>query len=390
MNGQMFRSIRMAGARRNAVAAAMFPLLLCAGRGQSQSPPPHYRVVEFTTFLGRHHDENVTASMNRRGQVAGCLEYMDQKTARLMDRALLWRDGKVTWLSPPPGFLHGIALAQNESGLVVGQVRNDGSAGGGKKAACEWAGGKPRLLPTPHPGDSIAMAVSARGDVVGGYSASSPRGQADHACLWKHGGGFLDLGPVSGLPAGRRGTGWVATNINDQGQVWGHVVGANYNQAGPTQVFWERGGARPSTPQDGRRIFEITNRRGQVLRGSTLLSGGRAIPLLWQGRDAYGSDLNDLGDVVGGMPAVKLNLSPMIQRSNYDSHAYLYRAGRMYDLNGLVVQRAGEVLTEAVNIDNAGRILVWGRNRLVLLLPDRAGLRRMGGPKKGPASGTLP
>ncbi len=398
MSGQIFTSFHPgsharrsvpASAWRTATAVALlFPFLLCVSRGQSQAPP-HYKEVEFTTFLGQHRDEDITDSMNRRGQIAGRLEYIDQKTARLVDRAFLWRDGRVTWLSPPPGFLYSTALAQNESGLVVGQV-SGGPATSGKKAACEWVGGRPRLLPTRHPGDSIAEAVNARGDMVGSYRVSSSHSQSDHACLWKHGGGFLDLGPVSGLPMGRRGTGWFAKNINDHGQVWGYVVGAVTNQSGPTPVFWEKGRARPATPQDGRRIFEITNRWGQVLRGSTLVSGGRAIPLLWQGRAAHGSALNDSGDVVGGMPAVKLNLPPWAQRSDYDNHAFLYREGRMYDLNGLVVKRAGEVLTEAIGTDDAGRILVWGRNRLILLFPDQAGLGRMRGPKKGSASGTLP
>ena len=172
-----------------------------------------------------------------------------------------------------------------------------------------------------------------------------------------------------GLLARKLGTGWVATAINHQGQVWGRVVGGNEGQAGPTRVFWEKGRAWRATPQDERRLSEVTNRRGQVLRGSMLVSGGRATPLLWKGRAAHGSDLNDLGDVVGGMPAVKLKLSPWVQRSDFDDHAFLYRAGQMYDLNALVPLGAGEVLTEAVNIDDAGRILVWGRNRPLLLLP---------------------
>jgi len=376
-------------ARCGAIAAALLtPFLLAATRGQSSLPPTHYSLVDFSLLLGSHHDGSVSiASMNRSGQVAGYLEYADAKTTQGADRAFVWRDGRVTWLPPLPGFSHSAALAQNQEGVVVGKVRSDWRVGqvpsrwrmarvGGRSEdagsgtrACEWVNGRPRLLGTGHSGNSVAMAINARGDVVGGYSTPSSHGHDDHACLWRYGGGFLDLGPVVGLPARERGTGWVATSINSQGEVWGRVTGANVGQAGPTRVFWKKGRARPATPQDEQRMAEVRNRRGQVLRGSELVSGGQATPLLWKGRAAFGSDLNDLGDVVGGMPAIKLNLGPFVQRSDYDSHAFLYRAGRMYDLNDLVSQGAGEVLTQAVNIDDAGRILVWGRNRPLLLFP---------------------
>ena len=299
----------------------------------------------------------------------GYLEYLDPTTTHLTDRAFVWRAGTITWLPLLLGYSHSVAQAQNQSGWVVGQVRRNSQSMGNGAAACEWVHDRPHLLKTGYPGGSVAMAINACGDIVGGCTVQTAQGHVDHACLWKHGGGFLDLGPVVGLPARKRGTGWVATNINDQGLISGRVLGAVTNQAGPTRVFWEKGHARCETPQDDQRITKVTNRRGQILRGSTLVAGGKAVPLLWKGRAAYGSDINDFGDIVGGMPAVKLNLPPWVQHSDYDSHAFLYRAGRMYDLNALVPSRTGEVLTDSLNIDNAGRILVLGRNKLLLLVP---------------------
>jgi probable HAF family extracellular repeat protein len=360
---------------RTITLALLVSLLASATQGQTLPPPTRYKVVDLSTLIGFHRDGTIPdISLNRQGQVMGQLEYNDPKTTPPADRSFVWRDGKITWLPPLLGYSDSVAHAQNQSGWIVGQVRrnsqsiNSQNIGNGA-AACEWVHGKPHLLKTGHPGTSVAMAINARGDVVGGYTVQTAQSHADHACLWKHGGGFLDLGPVAGLPARKRGTGWVATNINDNGQILGYVLGAVTNQAGPTWVFWEKGHARRETPQDNQRMTGVTNRRGQRLRGSTLVSGGKATSLLWKGKAAYGSDLNDFGDVVGGLPADKLKLSPWAQRSDYDYHAFLYRAGRMYDLNDLVPSRTGEVLTDALNIDNAGRILVRDSHKPLLLVP---------------------
>lgn len=368
-------------ARWGAIAAALLgPSLLAAAGGQSPPPPPRYVLFDFNTLLGAHRDGSVSiASMNKSGQIAGHLDWTDPEATQGNERAFVWRDGKVAWLPPLPGFSQSAALAQNQNGLVVGQVQSDRHA----TRACEWVNDRPRPLVTGHPGDSVAMAINARGDVVGGYSSPAAHGHEDRACLWRHGGGFLDLGPVVGLSTRRRGTGWIATSINERGEIWGRVTGdKEATQAGPTRVFWKAGHARPAEPQDGRPESEVRNHRGQVLRGSALVSGGKAAPLLWKGRPARGSDLNDRGDVVGGMDAVKLGLSPMAQRYGYDTHAFLYRAGRMYDLNDLIKQGTGEVLTDAVNIDGAGRILVWGRNRPLLLLPRHEQDKRVGTGKR--------
>lgn len=165
--------------------------------------------------------------------------------------------------------------------------------------------------------------------------------------------------------------------INDQGQVLGEVIGSGEGQAGPVLVFWEKGHARVATAQDSHSMLQlmlqVKNAHGQMLRGAELVSEGKAVPLRWSGRAAHGWDLNDAGQVVGGMPAVKLNLSLRAQRSSFDDHAFLWEAGQMQDLNGMIPPTAGLVLNEALNIDNQGRILVWASRRMtdgpLLLVP---------------------
>lgn len=120
-------------------------------------------------------------------------------------------------------------------------------------------------------------------------------------------------------------------------------------------------------------MFQVKNGHGLMLRGAELVSQGKVVPLRWLGRMAHGLDLNDAGQVVGGMPTVKLNLPSSAQRPPYDDHAFLWEAGQMHDLNEVIPPTVGLILNEAMNIDNQGRILVWAGRRMadgpLLLVP---------------------
>ena len=369
------------------VAALAFPLPPV----HSQTPAPfqtpihipRYSLVNLTAIGGPHPYGRVSvASLNKSGQIAGYFNDINAKTSLLTSQAFVWKDGKTTLLPPPQGFAYSTAEAQNDAGLVVGQAHNDLTEvkvggkmvqKGGDSCACVWESGVPRRLTTGRPGDSGATAINGQGDVVGDYIVHVGSRYTEHACLWKRGGGFLDLGPTPPSSGKKPSLGWGAVSINDQDQVLGQMAGGGEGQAGPTLVFWEKGRARLATAQDRRLFRQVRNGRGQVLRGDELLSQGVVIPLRWLGRSAQGLDLNDAGQVVGAMPAVKLKLPPQAQRSAYDYHAFLWQGGQMLDLNGLIPPSAGLVLETAMNIDDQGRILVWASRRMadgpLLLVP---------------------
>ena len=69
----------------------------------------------------------------------------------------------------------------------------------------------------------------------------------------------------------------------------------------------------------------------------------------------------------------------MFQEGAVASHAFVYSAGRMQDLNALIPAHSGWVLTEATSINDAGRIvgegLPNGVERTFLLTPNSSLVR---------------
>src|SRR5436190_4317808 len=69
----------------------------------------------------------------------------------------------------------------------------------------------------------------------------------------------------------------------------------------------------------------------------------------WGNAASHAWAINNAGQVVGsGLPS----------DSNYQ--AFLYSGGKTFDLNSLILQNIGWTLVNAVNIDDAGRILAVG------------------------------
>jgi probable HAF family extracellular repeat protein len=127
------------------------------------------------------------------------------------------------------------------------------------------------------------------------------------------------------------------------------------------------------------------NVRGEVVGFSIPASDtGGGLPTLhafvwWEGsmRDlgtlggafSEAMDINDQGDIVGW----SFTAAPL---ENWPDRAVLWHGDEAFDLNDLVPDRAGCVLTRATAIDNAGAILANARcdykQRVVLLTPVRA------------------
>jgi probable HAF family extracellular repeat protein len=209
--------------------------------------------------------------------------------------------------------------AINNAGQVVG-VSTSGSTGcpATIHAFMAGAGSAPTDLGTiprrPCPWTSIATAINEDGDAVG--YGSYDRYQPSHAVLFR-GGLAHDLG--TGLGSGAASS---ATGINDAGQIVGSrsVPGRVPERA----AVWQNG----------------------TIRGLQDLGG---VPFGPYGTVSRATAVNNAGDVVGFALA----------ENRYYDHAVVWRAGRIQDLGA---QLGGQVTTRAVDINDAGQILIARAN----------------------------
>jgi probable HAF family extracellular repeat protein len=204
-------------------------------------------------------------------------------------------------LAPLAGDKSSVAFAVNNLDIAVGYS----SGAGGQRAVMWTASGTPTALPGAT-GLSRATAINQRGDIAG---TSGPTG-APRAVLWRAGQGFGVLPLPAGQVAGE------AYAINARGDAAGY-------SAGPTHL--RRATLWPST--------------GGVMDLGLLPGGTHSL--------AYGA--NDAGTVVG------------TSGSSAGDRAFIWtQAQGLQDLNALIPQPAGFVLTSAMGINAQGMILAIG------------------------------
>lgn len=300
------------------------------------------------------------------------------------------------------------AMAVNDHGQV---------AGSGALAAYRWADGEFTDLGavTPDPASCFtkltrAYAINANGTIAGTLACQARDGSRSgpHLVVWKEGRATLfDFGAsdLSEMNAHGQIVGTLGSSVT-QGFVWdrGHVTtlgegtfAYGINDAGAivgvTQTerrqradgTWGRD-TRATLWRDATRLDLGTlgghssraisiNNRGQVAGVSEVASGERHA-FLWEngkmrdlglldGLEIWTAHINDLGQVVGN--AARLS----------DQRVFLWQSGRMYDLETLLSSPDWDLLS-AVDISDAGHILVTARNRIdgrwsgALLVPDTA------------------
>jgi probable HAF family extracellular repeat protein len=244
-------------------------------------------------------------------------------------RAALWRNGSIIGLTPelPPYEGTSFASAINDHGHIVGAIDDDSS---GFYDGILWANGSRTALGGLGGAHTRPSDINNAGQVVGTSNTSVELGQP-HAFLWQN-GVMTDLGL---LDAADEDSGANAINAN------GVIVGTAGRLDDDTGV----------------------NYRAFVYENGSM----RAIPV--PSHEAYGTDINDAGVVVGIMRTSGA-ASPY--------HGWIYVNGVVTNLNSLIPSGSGLHVAYANAINNNGEIAgvafdAQGRAHGVLLRPGDPG-----------------
>jgi probable HAF family extracellular repeat protein len=321
---------------------------------QAADAPGPYVLTDLGTLGGlsaQAHD------INEAGEIVG-----GSTTAALRSHAFLWREGVMTDLGTIGGN-HSEAAALSDTGHIVGRSQNSLT----KYHATLWASGTTTDL-TPTSDYAVGYGVNDSGQVVG--SIDNWKG-----FVW-HNGVRTDLGDLGGGCSH-------ANDIND----FGHIVGASCTTQVnmPHATLWQNGaiidlGRAPGMEDSG---AVSINRAGQIVGSSGLMDpdtyeitsraflyeNGTMQVLPVPSTEAYASDINDSGVVVGTMRAAG---------GTSKWHAYIYVDGVATNLNSLIPPGSGLHLGFGTAINNAGQIVgtafdAQGRNHAYLLTPVTAG-----------------
>ena len=319
-------------------------------------------------------------------------------------RTFLWSDGVQTVIGPLPGgenVTGGRAL--NESGDVAGFSHTCSPSCGGH--AFLWSKGRLVDIGTLGFAQSAAWALNGAADVVGvAFNGHAPVGVTARRAFLHSGGTTTDLGTLPG------GTEAAAYAINDSRQIVG--VASTTGLGGETlwhAVMWHNGAIIDMHTTGRDSLATKVNAAGQAIGALwTLDDQGISITAFrysngtmtnlgdFGGAGSTAHDINEAGHVVGmanspfgqshkaflytggdlinlgtlgGRPdeaseARAINASGQIVGSSDDinssRHAFLYTEGTMLDLNTLIPPGTGWVLSEALDINDAGQIVGWG------------------------------
>lgn len=232
-------------------------------------------------------------AINSAGVVAGM-----SQSAEARFTAVIWTDGKIASLGYLPGGRFTYAYGINDAGEVVGFGAT--TAGGFTNRAFHWKAGKMTELPTLGGRQSIAQAINNRSVVVGYAEGTN---NLSRPVKWIDG----KVEALSDHPG-------MAYAINNAGQIAGQCKGLDAKQ-----------------PE---RYEAVVWRDGAQVRLGTL-----------GGANSEAIGINEAGEVVGTADS-----------ADGAARAFLWREGRMIDLNTLLPTGTNCVLDKANDINNRGQI----------------------------------
>jgi probable HAF family extracellular repeat protein len=272
------------------------------------------------------------------GQVIGSIHDSDQW------RAATWQNGTLT--SFPGNIVQYSGISSN--GMLTGSYSPPEIFE--PEHAFIYANGNLQDIGTLNGYDTRAYAINASGQVAGDAMAPGYY----RAFLYSN-GRMTDLGTFGGAYAS-------ASAINDAGVVVGAATYADTDNAnGATHAFIYCNGVLTDlgSVTGGDSWAEAVNASGDVVGESWetdpslpahafLYSRGVMADLgTLGGIGASAYDINASGDIVGGAATLD------------DYHAFIYRNGRMLDLNDMITGMDGYTVSTARSINDAGQILAW-------------------------------
>jgi len=302
-----------------------------------------YRVTDLGALSG---GESHGAAINNAGQTVGSSLVLGGAS-----RAFLQSGGLPVDLGAPLGGIESRADGLNNTGLIAGTTYT----GTGARATL-WTLGVASDLGTLGGSDAWALSVNDAGQVVGGAATAAGR---LHAFLSSN-GTMADIGALPG------GTWSSAYGINASGT----IAGTSETAAGSLHAFvWS----------DGRGLADLGTLGGRYSYGAALNAAGQVVGHAQVGSGYFHAfiwdpktGMRDLG-TLGGMSsfAYSINDSGCIVGTSWvngseDTHAFLYQGGVMLDLNNLLDNPAGWLLTDAAGLNASGQIVGTGlRNGVV-------------------------
>jgi probable HAF family extracellular repeat protein len=301
-----------------------------------------YRVTDLGTVSGM--DYSVARAVNSAHQVTGA----SGKSNANLAGVFLYSNGAMTNLGTLGGST-GVGNGINASGQVAGYSQN----AQGTYRAFLSNGGTLTDIGDLGGGSAVAYAINDLGQVVGSAVTS---GHANHPFLYSN-GQMIDLGTL-GSPDGN--SWWnSAQGINNKGAVTGTSYDADGNFFG---FVWSNGTMTKLGTLGGpwSQGYAINN-KGKIT-GLAYTADGNAHAFI---RNLRGT-MKDLGTFAGKFSTVwglGINDSGVVvgQSTFQDTyHAFVYRGGKIKDLNTLIPRGSGWELIEAAGINNAGEIVGLG------------------------------
>lgn len=318
----------------------LLPLLLflCSITVAGQSGSAQYTVTELGDFSAR--------ALNNSATVVGST----------LTKAVLFRNGVLTDITPPGGVLSA-GNGLNDLDQVVGRVFFCDMVGGncvnGRTRAFVLNGSTITVLGTLGGRDSEAYGINNAGQIAGwSDTAGPPPGNVgdQHAFIFQN-GVMEDLGTKTTARSS------IASGINATGQVSGWAGSNTVTESGPflysNGVFQFVGAAGSA--------WDINN-AGHVVGGLSGNDDGTGRAFLFSNgvlqdlgmpssaqKYARATGINNAGLVVGVA-------SPSFFSSS-NERAFLFSGGTMQDLNNLIPANSGWVLSQAVDINDAGQIV---------------------------------
>jgi probable HAF family extracellular repeat protein len=297
--------------------------------------------------------------VNGRGQVAGYSYNLSDSGEETSPRAFLWKKGTLKPL-PAAGGDESLAYGLTRDGrTVVGEAETPD----GNRHAALWRDGAVRDMGTL-PGDesSYVSDISDDGRVIAGTSFT-PEG-VGRAVRWADGA----IRRIGTLPGREQSDTWA---VNSRRQIVGVAfnVAEDGSETDRQAWVWKHGEltALPGLVEGGHSLAANLNERGEVVGWAEAAGGSRRAVVWRKGRvrnlgtlggrtdsEAYGIDSH--GDVVGRAFDRDAAGEPVRSR------AFLWRRGRMIDLNASIPGRLGWRLLGAYEINDRDQIVGEGEH----------------------------